>query len=304
MHIRSVGRGYRVKVLKPSLACVLFFPLCPRSPTSCTCDTRCGHFDCSVRFARGPRGMWLGPACSICAAILKSYIAPVGTPIEMLRIVWRCPVTARPPARPPPTQVFGRHPVRPIQIRDRCHSRKGAISWPCGSGGGLATDGTPWGKRRKKEKTGPKKRAESRTLSTPAPLSYLLPRSLVSGRGHTYLSHDPPPPPRSRNPTELSLGVPCDQFFLSLVNTQIDPRFVGKRNRFVYTNSMLGDAGFLNCVQSCDLQATGAAAWKTHVSGFSLRDDVVLKVMLAEESMSYDASVRSLECSDLRSFPG
>eukprot|EP00904_Undaria_pinnatifida_P007140 jgi/Undpi1/3556/HiC_scaffold_16.g06928.m1 len=47
----------------------------------------------------------------------------------------------------------------------------------------------------------------------------------------------------------------------------IDPRFLGKRNRFVYTNSMLGDAGFLNCVQSCDLQATGAAAWKTHDFG-------------------------------------
>ena len=31
-------------------------------------------------------------------------------------------------------------------------------------------------------------------------------------------------------------------------------------------NSKLGDVGFWNCVQRCDLQATGEAAWKTHVS--------------------------------------
>ena len=50
-----------------------------------------------------------------------------------------------------------------------------------------------------------------------------------------------------------------------LTTTQIDPRYVTKRNRFVFTNTLLGDAGFLNSVQRCDLQEDGKAVWQTRV---------------------------------------
>lgn len=47
---------------------------------------------------------------------------------------------------------------------------------------------------------------------------------------------------------------------------QVDPRFVGKPHRFIFTNAMLGDAGFLNSVQRGDVNAANDAAWTTHVS--------------------------------------
>ena len=78
--------------------------------------------------------------------------------------------------------------------------------------------------------------------------------------------------------------------------TQIDPRYVTKRNRFVYTNSKLGDAGFSNSVQRCDLQANGGTAWQTHVRalGFSsfhsLRSTYHYIHVKAHTSMQYTMS--------------
>ncbi|CAM9866859.1 unnamed protein product, partial [Hapterophycus canaliculatus] len=49
----------------------------------------------------------------------------------------------------------------------------------------------------------------------------------------------------------------------------IDARYVGKPNRYVYTNALDGDAGFLNGLQRGDLQGENGAAWTTHDFGES-----------------------------------
>ncbi|CAN0163261.1 unnamed protein product [Ascophyllum nodosum] len=56
---------------------------------------------------------------------------------------------------------------------------------------------------------------------------------------------------------------------LPMEQPTIDPRYVTKRNRYVYTNAKLGDAGFSNSVQRCDLQANGGTTWQTHDFGES-----------------------------------
>ena len=45
----------------------------------------------------------------------------------------------------------------------------------------------------------------------------------------------------------------------------MDLRYVGKPSRYVYTNALLGDAGFLNCVQRGDFHGASGTAWTTHV---------------------------------------
>lgn len=51
------------------------------------------------------------------------------------------------------------------------------------------------------------------------------------------------------------------------MTTQMDFRYVGKPSRIVFTNALLGDAGFLNSVQRVDLRGESGEAWTTHVSG-------------------------------------
>lgn len=46
----------------------------------------------------------------------------------------------------------------------------------------------------------------------------------------------------------------------------MDLRYVGKPNRYIYTNSILGDAGFTNSVQRGDFQGANGTSWTTHVS--------------------------------------
>lgn len=41
---------------------------------------------------------------------------------------------------------------------------------------------------------------------------------------------------------------------------------MGKPHQLVYTNTLLGDAGFLNSVQRGDTRAANGTAWVTHVS--------------------------------------
>lgn len=68
----------------------------------------------------------------------------------------------------------------------------------------------------------------------------------------------------SRAPSFLSRRSSLD--LACFADVQIDPRYVGKPNRYVYTNALLGDAGFLNGLQRGDLQGDNEAAWTTHVS--------------------------------------
>ncbi|CAM9157061.1 unnamed protein product [Scytosiphon promiscuus] len=49
----------------------------------------------------------------------------------------------------------------------------------------------------------------------------------------------------------------------------IDARYVGKPIRYVYTNALVGDPGFLNGVQRGDLRGDDGAAWTTHDFGES-----------------------------------
>lgn len=53
---------------------------------------------------------------------------------------------------------------------------------------------------------------------------------------------------------------------ICLADVQIDARYVGKPNRYVYTNALVGDPGLLNGVQRGDLKGESGAVWTTHVS--------------------------------------
>eukprot|EP00903_Cladosiphon_okamuranus_P015610 g14414.t1 len=56
---------------------------------------------------------------------------------------------------------------------------------------------------------------------------------------------------------------------LAMELPSMDTRFVGKPSRYVFTNALLGDAGWVNAVQRGDFQGANGAAWTTHDFGES-----------------------------------